>query len=230
MKEKTNLPVQTVLELSCSAYRKLGRYIKENEVWFKDLNPKQAPSELPNKLLIQSTLRLFDWTDRMPPKDLVVTDEDRKLANEIRTFYRRLAFDVIAESNSFDSSIFSILNSEEMLENNIGFIAYLPSKYEKEYGRLRVKKTVKSCEEGFLGEIGESFFDLDSEILEVVKSKNFDAFNVTAIINNKMCSWMSKYQLETGPAVIVKAKVKDHSLHWLHHNSVTRLHYVKAAQ
>ena len=41
---------------------------------------------------------------------------------------------------------------------------------------------------------------------------------------------MSKNELKLGPAVVVKAKVKDHAKHWKHETPVTRLNYVKAAQ
>ena len=54
--------------------------------------------------------------------------------------------------------------------------------------------------------------------------------NVCAIIDNKMVSWISKNNLKTGPAVLIKGKVKDHSKHWKHDNPVTRLNYVKVAQ
>lgn len=230
MSNLTKVPVQTVLELACSAQRKLGQYIKEGSVWFKDLDPRLTPTEIPNKWLIQSTLRLMDWKDRMPPKDLVITDEDRKLADEIREFYRRLAFSVIADNDSFESSVFSLLNSHEMYDNNIGFIAYLPAKYQRDVEQKNIKKHSHFCDEGFLGEVDEWLFDLDSEIINVVKSKNFDAYIITALIDNKMCSWMTKYKLDLGPAVIVKAKVKEHSTHWKFNNSMTRLNYVKAAQ
>ena len=61
-------------------------------------------------------------------------------------------------------------------------------------------------------------------------NKNFEGYNIDAIINNKMVSWISKTGLELGACVIVKAKIKDHTKHWKHQNDVTRLNYVKAAQ
>jgi len=41
---------------------------------------------------------------------------------------------------------------------------------------------------------------------------------------------LNKTNLDLGPCVIVKAKVKDHNKHWKHQNDVTRLNFVKAAQ
>ena len=95
---------------------------------------------------------------------------------------------------------------------------------------IKEKKISKKLDDGFIGEIGSQLNDLDCEILESVRSKNFDAYNICAIIDNKMASWFSKADLKLGACVIVKAKVKDHSEHWLHKNPVTRLNYVKAVQ
>lgn len=224
------LPVQTVLELACSAQRTNGSYIKEGDVWIQQLDPKKTPNGLPNKWLIQSTLRLIDWPDRIPPKDLVVLDEDRKLADNIKEFYKRLAFTVIAEDHTFDATIFSLFNSEKMKSNEIGFLAYIPAKYFREYSSNRLKRSSRHCDEGYLSAIGDIVDDLDCEIIEIYKSKNYDAYNIIAMIENKMCSWMCNKPPTEGPAVLVRAKIKEHSLHHKYGNHVTRLHYVRIAQ
>ena len=81
-----------------------------------------------------------------------------------------------------------------------------------------------------MADIGSNLFDLDAEIIESSKSKNFEGYNISAIINNRMASWINKTSLELGNCVIIKAKVKDHTKHWKHGNDVTRLNYVKAVQ
>mgnify|MGYP000405731007 CR=1 FL=1 len=78
-----------------------------------------------------------------------------------------------------------------------------------------------------LANVGAEVFDLDCEILSCQRSKNYDAYNVDAIINNMMVSWMGKTKFELGPCVVIKAKVKDHARHWKYENAVTRLNYVK---
>ena len=77
---------------------------------------------------------------------------------------------------------------------------------------------------------GTKLFDLDSEILEVRRSKNYDAYNVTAIICNKMATWMSNPELQVGPAVIVRANIKGLNIHQIYNVPVTRLNYVKVYQ
>jgi hypothetical protein len=102
--------------------------------------------------------------------------------------------------------------------------------YVRDKVQNTVKRAARTVEEGYLGEVGSNLKDLDAEILSSIKSKNFDGYNIDAIINNKMASWLNKTNLNLGACVIVKAKVKDHTKHWKHQNDVTRLNYVKAAQ
>ena len=109
-------------------------------------------------------------------------------------------------------------------------MACLPSVHIRDVAQTKVKRAAQQVEEGCLAEIGSTVKDLDAEIISSVKSKNFEGWNIDAIINNKMVSWMNKTDLNLGPAVIVKAKVKDCNKHWKHQNDVTRLHYVKVAQ
>jgi len=106
----------------------------------------------------------------------------------------------------------------------------LPSVQARDEAQNKIKKIARTVEEGFLGNPGDRLANLDCEILEVNKSKNYEAWNICAIIDNKMASWMSQTKLTVGPCVIIKAKVKDNSKHWRHGNDETRLNYVKAAQ
>jgi hypothetical protein len=93
-----------------------------------------------------------------------------------------------------------------------------------------MEKRVKSLDQGYIGNAGSVILNKDCEVLECSRSKNFDAYNVYAIMDNKMVGWMGKKELKIGPAVVSGAKVKDHSEHWKYKNSVTRLNYVKVFQ
>jgi hypothetical protein len=81
-----------------------------------------------------------------------------------------------------------------------------------------------------IGYINEEIFDKDCEIIEVKRSKNYDAWNTCAIIDNKLVSWMGKNELKLGPCVVIKAKIKEHSMHWKYQVPETRMNYVKAFQ
>ena len=230
-------PVQKVLELACAAQRINGSYIKDVMIpvyaeQTTDGNIQVMYHKHGNKMLMLCTLDHTAWTADpvQAPMPLKVLSEDIAQAEEIKNYFKRLLFAAIEGDNEFQTNINSILSGDTVKSNQFGYVACLPSVYVRDRAKNQIKKVAKKLDEGFVGEIGSQLKDLDCEILESVKSKNFDAYNICAIIDNKMASWFSKTDLKLGACVIVKAKVKDHSEHWLHKNPVTRLNYVKAAQ
>jgi hypothetical protein len=224
-------PLQQVLELACAAQRVNGSYLKETQAVYAD-DGIYMGSKQTNKMLMLVTAHPPIWT--ADPKDkpvaLEVLPEDTALAEEIQQYFKRLMFAAIAGDNEFQTNINTFLSSENIESKNFGYIACLPSVYARDRAQNKIKKVARTVEGGYLGEIGIQLKDLDCEILESVKSKNFEGYNISAIINSKMASWLNKTDLKIGPCVVVKAKVKDHSKHWKHQNDVTRLNYVKAVQ
>jgi hypothetical protein len=228
---KKEFPTQQVLELACAAQRVNGSYIKESEAVYAEDGVYMYTKQT-NKMQMLCTVIPTNWT--ADPKDapmlLKVLAEDVALAEEIRKYFKRLLFAAIEGENEFQTNINSFLSSDNIETKNFGYIACLPSVYVRDLSQNKLKKVSRSVDEGYLGEVGSAIKDLDAEILSSVKSKNFEGWNIDAIINNKMVSWINKTSLNLGACVIVKAKVKDHSKHWKHQNDVTRLNYVKAAQ
>jgi len=224
-------PLQQVLELACAAQRVNGAYLKEPYAVYSVDNIYMGTKQT-NKMLMLATAHPAIWT--ADPKDkptaLEVLPEDVALAEEIQQYFKRLMFSAIAGDNEFQSNINSFLNAENIESKNFGYIACLPSVYARDRAQNKIKKIARNVEGGYLGEIGSQLKDLDCEIVESTKSKNFEGYNISAIINSKMASWLNKTDLKIGPCVVVKAKVKDHSKHWKHQNDVTRLNYVKAVQ
>jgi hypothetical protein len=224
-------PTQQVLELACAAQRVNGSYVKEGEnVYAQD--GVFMYSKKTNKMLMLCTLIPNSWTTdpKDAPMPLKILPEDTAQAEEIKKHFRKFLFSAIEGENEFQTSINSILSGDLVKQNQFGYVACLPSVYVRDVAQTKVKRAVRQVEEGYLAEIGSTVKDLDAEILSSVKSKNFEGYNIDAIINNRMASWLSKVDLKIGPAVIVKAKVKDHTKHWKHQNDVTRLNFVKAAQ
>ena len=223
---------QQVLELACTAQRLNNAYLKEEEAVYSE-EGSILYFKISNKALMRYTLDPEKQTIigmEAYMTRLSVTPEDVVLAEEIKKYFRKFLFSAIAGENEFQTNINSILFSEKIKFNQFGYVACLPSVYVRDLAQSKVKKAARSVEEGYLAEIGSTVKDLDAEIISSVKSKNFEGYNIDAIINNRMVSWMNKTNLNLGPAVIVKAKVKDCNKHWKHQNDVTRLHYVKAAQ
>lgn len=224
-------PTQQVLELACTAQRINGAYLKEHEHIHSE-DGKFLYTKHGNKMMMLCTLDYTKWNadPSSAPLPLRVLPEDVTRAEEIKTYYKRLLFAAIDGENEFLTTINTILNSETVKENQFGYVACLPSVQARDAVQNQIKKIARHVEEGFLGNPGDRLADLDCEILEVIKSKNFTGWNVCAIINNKMASWMSQVELKRGPCVVVKARVKDNSKHWKHQNDETRLNFVKAVQ
>ena len=228
---KKEFPTQQVLELACAAQRINGTYFKEHEHIHSE-DGKFMYTRHGNKMLMLCTLDHTIWTAEpsTAPTPLKVLPEDVAKAEEIKNYYKRLLFAAIDGSNDFLTNINSILSGETVKQNQFGYVACLPSVQARDLAQNKVKKAARAVEDGFLGKEGDRLADLDCEILEVNKSKNFTGWNICAIINNKMASWMSQVELKLGPCVVVKAKVKAQGKHWKHQNDETRLNYVKAAQ
>jgi hypothetical protein len=228
---KREFSTQQVLELACAAQRVNGAYIKEETPVYSEDGVFMYIKHT-NKMQMLCTVIPTNWTadPKDAPMPLKVLAEDVALAEEIRKYFKRLLFAAIEGENEFQTNINSFLSSDNIETKNFGYIACLPSVYVRDLSQNKVKKAARQVEEGYLGEVGSTIKDLDAEIISSVKSKNFEGYNIDAIINNKMVSWINKTSLDLGAGVIVKARVKDHSKHWKHQNDVTRLNYVKAAQ
>jgi hypothetical protein len=224
-------PTQQVLELACAAQRTNGAYIKEDAPVYSEDGAFMYLKHT-NKMQMLCTLDHRHWTadPKDSPMPLKVLPQDTALADEIRKHFRKFLFSAIEGENDFQTNINTILSSDTVKQNQFGYVACLPSVHARDIVQTKVKRAARSVEEGCLAEIGSTVKDLDAEIISSVKSKNFEGWNIDAIISNKMVSWMNKTNLNLGPAVVVKAKVKDCNKHWKHQNDVTRLHYVKVAQ
>jgi hypothetical protein len=226
-----SFPLEQVLGLACAAQRINGAYIKEEAPVYSEDGAFMYLKHT-NKMQMLCTLEPAIWTanPKDAPMPLRVLPEDIAQADEIKNYFKRLLFAAIEGENEFQTSINGFLSSDNIDIKNFGYIACLPSVYIRDLAQNKIKKAVKHVDEGYLADIGASLNDLDAEILSSVKSKNFEGYNIDAIINNRMVSWLNKTALNLGACVVIKAKVKDHSKHWKHGNDITRLNYVKAAQ
>jgi hypothetical protein len=224
--------VSEVLKLACSAQRANNAYLKEAESVYTS-DGIFVCLKYDNKTLIRHALGIetFGNTEQeFRPATLYVEEQDTVLTEEIKSYYRRLMFAAVKGDNEFQTEVNSILNSETVGKNKIGFLACLPSVYARDKSRSEFKRNIKKCEDRYLAEVNTVIFDKDCEILESVKSKTFEGYNISAIIDSVMVSWFSKLPVTIGPAVLVKGKVKEHRHHWFTKNFETRLNYVKVIQ
>lgn len=225
-----DFPVQRALELACAAQRYNNCYQKESETLWTD-DGKSMGYKHSNKILMLWTLdqQRREGADPLYLPPVIQTDErDTKLTENIRTYYRRLMFSVLAEpENQFLQEVLSLLNKETMNENKLGFIACLPSVYERDRKRNDLNKIIKECDNGYLAIKETKLSNLNARILDCSRSKNFDAYNVLAIIDNKLVSWFSKSPITQTEIEIQSAKVKDNTSNWQSKKDETRLNYVK---
>jgi hypothetical protein len=227
----TEFQVQTVLELACAAQRVNGEYLKESQSVY-DAEGKFLYVKNTNKILMLVTLSPSIWTadPATQPLPLKVSEEDKVQAETVQKYFRKFMFGAIAGENEFQTEVNAILSSDTIKTNKFGFVACLPSVMERDEARTKIKKTLRDCDNEALADVDKTVVNLDCEIIEVKRSNNFDAWNINAIINNKIVSWFSKVELKTGPCVVQKAKVKSHGENWITKKVETRLNYVKAAQ
>lgn len=225
--------VVAMLELACAAQRLNQDYIKETTPVYSD-DMKIMSYKWANKMLMLTSLYPENYRPthegETPPPLLKVIDEDRTLAEEIKKYFRKLMFSAVKGDNEFHTEVNAILENGQVPANKFGFVACLPMVYKRDLSKKQFEKRVKEIDDVYMGMPNEIIADKDCEILESIRSKHYEAFNILAIIDNKMVSWMAKVDLKLGPCVVQKAKIKEHSRHWKNHNAVTRLNYVKVFQ
>jgi hypothetical protein len=225
-----DFPVQRALELACAAQRYNQCYQKESETLYTD-DGKAMGYKHSNKTLMLWTLdqerRITADPQYLPPV-IEANDSDRLLTEDIRTYYRRLMFSVLAQpENQFLQEILSLLNKEIMNENKLGFVACLPHVYERDRKRNDITKIIRECDNNYLGSKESKLMNLEATIVDCERSKNYDAYNILAIVDNKLASWFSKFPIRQNKVEIVSAKVKDNNQNWLTKKAETRLNYVK---
>lgn len=230
--EPQKFSTQVVLELACAAYRFYGnQYIKDDFTLINVADPEKPI--FPNKDLMLAVLGINRYSNvngicNIP---LITTNlEDKDFAERIRKWYKKAIFNAVSGENDFLSNIFSILNHDEVEKSQFGYIACLPHVYNKDVKKASIKKMLDAAEDSQLGTIDQVLVDLDVEILDVKKSENYDAYNVLAIVDNKIASWMSSKLIKEGPAVMIKGKVKAIQKSFRTDKTETRLNYVKVAQ
>ena len=229
--DKNEYPLQTVLELACAAQRFNKDYIKFTETKYTDEGNFNG-YVWGNKQLMQAMVNpdSFNQMQEDKPPLLCTNLEDRELANDIQKYYRRLMFNAVAGDSEFYTSVNTLLNSATVPLNMFGYVACLPHVYKKDIARKAFEKNINTLDNGYLGTVGGTLEDKDCEVIQSTRSKNYDAWNITAIIDNKLVSWMSKTDLHPGACVVIRARVKEWGTNWKTQHDETRLNYVKAAQ
>lgn len=225
--ELKTIDLVPVLELACAAYRVNQGYLKMEQPVYDDDTNELLFTKSANKQLIKKELRR---RENERPTSMEVLDEDRELADTIQKHGRKLMFNVISGDNDFLMDISRFLETGRIPEVSIGLVAYMPQWYYKSLEEKEIKRKLRELNEGFLDKPGAKLTNKDCEIIQSDYSDNFVAWNICAIIDNKLATWFGKNKMTLGPAVLISAKVKDHRSHWKFKVEETRLNYVKVSQ
>lgn len=225
-------PTKKVLELACAAYRTYGEYIKEAEYKY-DSEGKFLFVKHTNKDLVKHALGILQYShteQEFRPMPLTLSPEDAIEAEEIFKFFRRLMFSAVKGTNLFETEVNAILQSDTVDSKHVGFIACLPYVYRRDKEKTTIEKKLANSDNMPLADIGSTVLDKDCDIIRVKRSDNFNAWNILAIIDNKIVSWMSSKEAKVGDAVLIKAKVKSHTSNFRTGKTETRLNYTKIEQ
>lgn len=224
---------QRVLELACAAFRVNRDHVKERYTKY-DNDGNFLYVVHSNKDIVRAALGAKSYGNaeqEFRPASVTITAEDKVEAEEIKRFYRKLLFSAVKGSNEFETEVNTLLETGRTPAEKIGYVSCLPFTWRRDSTKAIIKRELETCENRYLGETGNWLNDLDCKILSVQKSKNYNAWNVLAIVDNCLASWMtSNSNVVVDNAVLIRAKVKDRSYSAKHEKRETRLHYVKIAQ
>jgi len=164
-----------------------------------------------------------------------VTDQDITLADEMIDFIRKyrnlesLEFnkDELSYSQSYLLSIFRLLDTERVSLTNLRKLAKLPDFYVKYKSSKIIKRKAKFVEDSILGNPGEMISNVLCEIIHTIKTKHYNGYNVTGIIDYKLVSWYSPYELSLGMYSITTAIIKNTDYCYYADKNATRLTAIK---
>jgi hypothetical protein len=91
------------------------------------------------------TVNPTNWTadPKDAPMPLKIADEDVVLAQEIKTYYKRLLFAAIEGENDFQTNINSFLSSENIETKNFGTLPVCRMSMSKTRCRTNLKKLLE---------------------------------------------------------------------------------------
>lgn len=222
--------VPHVLELACAAFRRNNDYVKTSYHKLIDNETQAYQFIYANKTLIGFTLGHPNFGSIGPNNPLIALDiieEDKVMASAITKYFRKLTFTMLTDqSNEFLNKLYHIFSDGKVKVNDIGYVACLPSVYEREKEKLSNKKIMNTCDDEPLAQVGSSVRNVKCTIISCKLSTTYMNYATTGIVDNKIVSWWSK-ELVEGDVVITSAKVKKIGKNYSTKKTETCLHYVR---
>lgn len=190
-----------------------GEYVKAgsgqfvNDVWTP--NPKTPNRELMNKIL---------------RGEIQVLDEDRELAEKIRTHYKGLTLKILAGKllNEFEQKSMNLASATEVREYDLNIIASMPSGFSRAESRQSVEDRLYNCESSHLGTVGQKI-TVQGEVVRCVYSQQWATYYLTIITDtNHNVFFGNRRPVNVGDNIKIFGNVKAHR-----ENNQTQLNYVK---
>ena len=154
-----------------------------------------------------------------------LTDEDKEVGEEIRSYFKGLMFQIISgkKLNDFLNTALTIANRDVIDDKfDIAVIASLPQSYEKAKAMDNAMSKIRFASGGYAGAVGEKI-TCNVEILKVIFSQRWNSFVVNAINDQEQALFFftGKGQFSVGQKMKIQGKVKSHR------DNQTQLNYVK---
>lgn len=141
--------------------------------------------------------------------NLNATEDHVRRAKELRNYFKRLAFDVIGSDNDMErkesTQIYALLQSDMVPERSITRLTYLYNaqiehKYKHEIlkHRARINGLYIDYEQSMI-------YDRVCEILATIKSKNYEGYLITGLIDEYLVGWYCRDNLPIGMRITINS-------------------------
>lgn len=223
LKDKDFSTIDT-LAMACCIHRQKGftsvsKYIAADPEGSQRYNNKEMLTYAMMPFLAKS-----DYLPQFKP-----TDKDIEQAESIIKHYRRLMFGVIADNlNDYMKGIFNYTQNNTVKMAAFGFLASVPSAYEKELQKKVLQEHIKSTKQEHLGTLEQTLI-LDIVYIGTRFVDQIGCWSHDAITSsNHLVSFLSKEQLgKQGDSQKIRAKVRAHKENFHTKTPETQLNYVK---
>lgn len=161
------------------------------------------------------------------------TEDDYETADAIIKHYRRLSFGILADDiNDYQQKVFSITQSDQVTNKDLGILASIPSTYEREISSKEARQQIKETNQTYIGKVGENVI-LTVRYIKTQYVKNLGCFAHQAVTEdtNQLVSFLNKIELGQKDVVQkIKGKVKKHGNDFVTKSVETQLNYVKVLE
>jgi|FreactcultureFD7_1027221.scaffolds.fasta_scaffold04878_11 hypothetical protein len=186
-----------VFAAACAAHRVNGGYLK-----IAKTDEEGNITDLPNKNLISQFLEgKFD-----------IRDEDRVLAEQVRTYVRGFTFKILQgkKLSDFQNTALELADSEEISgKYHLAIVSSLPEAYMR-HKRIHDIEYRLRMVDGIIDHTNKKI-ELNIEVVKCFYSENYGKYYVTAITDdNKAVFFGYQYKFDVGATVNIVCKFKEY--------------------